>query len=173
MYCINGFVTNIYQFKKGESKVMESKVKITIKMLEGNPSNDLGELVCDSFEEANIRLEGLSIRHNAPIKGEGYLKTDLIVEVEGLSWQFRYDMKKGGAESHESIAYPDLKSNFINRIKFYAGLKRPSHMTEKQYHETPLTYEYDGFKWKRDQLTIINDIVDLKVMQKECELPTT
>lgn len=113
----------------------KSKIKITINMVEGDPSQDLGELVCDSFEEANIRLRDHAIRHNAPKRGCGYLKTDLQVKVGSLEWEFGYDMVQGGAASHELKIFPDLKSHFINSLRFYAGLKRPSHMTDKQYHD--------------------------------------
>ena len=58
--------------------------------------------------------------------GGGYNKTDFIVQWENnQAYAGRFDMKYGGTEDGESF-WVSIK----NRIRFYAGLRRPAHFCD-------------------------------------------
>jgi hypothetical protein len=62
---------------------------------------------------------------SAPKNG-GYDKTDFIVQWENnQAYAGRFDMEYGGTEAGENF-WESLK----NRIRFYAGLRRPAHFCD-------------------------------------------
>ena len=91
------------------------------------------------FYAANTGLLVHSKVHNAPERGNGYLKTKVSVAIDGLDYTFRYDMVDGGAESGLG-EFPNLKQTVLDRLKFYAGKKCPYHMAQDEYRTFLDTY---------------------------------
>jgi len=105
---------------------------ITITPIEGC-TNYLTAENFNTFEEANRALGRLSIVHNAPERGNGYLKTKVSVGLYGLDFEFRYHMVEYGAEDGGLGVYPDLRQTLINRLLFYVGENCPQHMEPEAY----------------------------------------
>lgn len=121
-------------------------LSITITPIEGRVGAKTETFNC--FYDADIALHAHSKIHNAPERGNGYLKTGVSVTLDGLSYEFRYDMVAGGVESGSLELYPDLRKTLINRLRFYAGQKCPRHMTPEAYQTFLDTYSKGAWaKW--------------------------
>ena len=119
-------------------------LSITITPIEGRVGSKAETFNC--FYDADIALHAHSKIHNAPERGNGYLKTGVSVTLDGLSYEFRYDMVAGGGESGGLGLYPDLRETFIHRFKVYAGQKRPYHMEPEAYRAFLDTYVDEELK---------------------------
>jgi len=119
-------------------------LSITITPIEGRVGAKAETFNC--FYDADIALHRHSKIHNAPERGNGYLKTGVSVTLDGLNYEFRYDMVAGGADSDGLGLYPDLRKTLINRLRFYAGQKCPRHMEPEAYQAFLDTYVNEEMK---------------------------
>lgn len=77
------------------------------------------------WDEANAHL--LRMSATAPKDGT-YDKTDFTVTYEdGETHEGRYDLKP------HSVEVPDLAKHVRDFLQFYAGLRKPAHMTQERY----------------------------------------
>lgn len=120
---------------------------ITITLIEGCTDRLMAE-ICNTFEGANMALGRLAIVHNAPERGDGYLKTAISVKLDGLECNFRYDMVAYGAEDGGLGHYPDLRQTLLNELRFYAGKKCPRHMKPETYRAFLEIYAKDNKRYK-------------------------
>lgn len=131
-------------------------LSITITFIEGRTGAKAETFNC--FYDADIALHKHSKRHNAPERGNGYLKTGVSVTVGGLNYEFRYDMVAGGADSEGISLYPNLRKTLINRLRFYAGQKCPRHMTPEEYQAFLDTFVKGAWgKWCKTLLSKLED----------------
>ncbi len=99
-------------------------ISITINQAEGMHGQML-KGAHTTWEAANKMLA--SIKHSAPKDGS-YYKTDVIVIwADGMQVSTREDV----ANSDRYLA--NLATNIRSTWLFYAGLKKPDHLTEEQY----------------------------------------
>jgi hypothetical protein len=120
-------------------------LSITITPIEGRVGAKAEAFNC--FYDANIALHTHSKIHNAPERGNGYLKTNVLVALDGLEYDFRYDMVAGGAEAGDLGMYPDLRKTLVSRLRFYAGENCPKHMTAEAYQDFLDTYAKGAYDW--------------------------
>lgn len=100
--------------------------KITVQCAEG-PSYLCRPKTASNFEEANHLLHAIS--HDGP--DLGYYKTDFTIEFEdGNTYEGRYDVYRWDNPDRELI---DLQGHVRRFVRFYGGLSKPAHLTEKQY----------------------------------------
>jgi hypothetical protein len=97
--------------------------KVTIDCAEG-PNFILGPKTASSFEEAD-RLLWKIAEHGPDL---GYYKTDFAITFEdGSVYEGRFDVERWDK------GHPDLRKHVREFVEFYAGLRKPAHLTDKQY----------------------------------------
>jgi hypothetical protein len=97
--------------------------KITIDCAEG-PNFLQGPKTTSSFEEADHLLYQIA-EHGPDI---GYYKTDFSITFEdGTVYEGRFDVYRWDRER------PDLRKHVREFVEFYAGLRKPARLTDKQY----------------------------------------
>lgn len=127
-------------------------LSITITPIEGRTGAKAETFNC--FSDADVSLQAHSKIHNAPERGNGYLKTGVSVTLDGLSYEFRYDMVAGGADSEGLEIYPNLRKTLTNKLRFYAGQRCPRHMTPEAYQTFLATYVKGAWgKWCKTLLS--------------------
>lgn len=97
---------------------------ITLKWKEGDPGGL--PLSFPSFSTANVCLQRLRV--TAPPKGQGYDKTDFVVEFEdGETYEGRIDLQRD--------VYETLDGHIREFCEFHAGrtVRLPAHLTPAQY----------------------------------------
>lgn len=99
--------------------------KITIIRTEGPAGSDFEGHEFTSFADAQHHL--VSISQGAPEPDEGgYDKVEFLVEWEdGETYAGRYDLVRGAGDQ--------LCDQVINTCTFYLGLRKPAHMSAKDY----------------------------------------
>ena len=127
-------------------------ISIKITPIEGRTGAKAETFNC--FYDANSALYWHSKIHNAPERGNGYLKTGVSVTLDGLEYSFRYNMVSGGADSNGLGLYPDLRKTLIHKMRFYAGNQCPRHMEPEAYQTFLNTYAKKG---EAEQCTALLD----------------
>lgn len=107
-----------------ETKTEKIKArKIMIDCAEG-PNSLMGLKTASSFEDADRLLWGIA-KHGPSI---GYYKTDFVITFEdGTVYEGRFDVYRW---DHER---PYLRKHVREFVEFYAGLRKPARLTDKQY----------------------------------------
>jgi hypothetical protein len=83
-----------------------------------------------SIEEANKMLREAT--HTAPKLG--YHKTDCkIIYDDGMDYTARIDLHHSSQEQEGRNGVVNLGQHIYDHIMFYAGLRKPAHLTEEQY----------------------------------------
>lgn len=88
--------------------------RITFQVLETDIQfHDDAKYTFNTLKEANDHIQGISLF--APVKGKGYLKSQLIIEWDDLFQRyFRYDLQRSNC--------PDLISFLDYNWRYYTGL---------------------------------------------------
>lgn len=106
-----------------ETKTRIGVRKITIDCAEG-PDFLLGPKTSFSFEDADRLLRKIA-EHGPDL---GYYKTDFVIEFENDdTYEGRFDVER------LDRGLPDLRKHVREFVSFYAGLRKPAHLTDKQY----------------------------------------
>lgn len=97
--------------------------KIMVNCAEG-PTFLLGPKTAYSFDDADLLLWRIA-QHGPDL---GYYKTDFAIEFEdGTVYEGRFDVARWDR------AQPDLRKHVREFVQFYAGLRKPAHLTDRQY----------------------------------------
>lgn len=112
-------------------KIPATRIEFTYKEGRTDQMPDKWPVVFETQGDMNPWIgAGLQLRawsEHAPATG-GYDKTDFTVTwADGQTYQGRYDLKR------HSVEPVDLGGHMREFLTFYAGRKRPDHLTEKQY----------------------------------------